>query len=146
MDHVRRNLILGFPAAAAGASLLARTSLAEPTPGPEVDARPGAPRLVEPAELFRRAKEDFIDEAIEISRAALAQDSVREAMAWQGECPQSALFRAIDLPVLAAHLDETKYNVTDLRRRYPVQMGLPAPSPGAVHRHTATASIGTRRT
>ena len=150
MDHVRRNLILGFPAAAAGASLLARAALAEATTAPSADALPGAlgtprgqvpvpgaQRLADPAELFRRAKEDFIDEAIEISRAALAQDSVQEALAWQGECPQSALFRAIDLPILAAHLDETKYNVTDLRRRYPVQMGLPAPTPGAVHRHTS---------
>src|SRR6516162_6936684 len=137
MDHVRRNLILGFPAAAAGASLLARAAVAEPTPAPVADAQLGAQRLAEPAELFRRAKEGFIDEAIEISRAALAQDSVQEALAWQGECPQSALFRAIELPILAAHLDETKYNVTDLRRRYPVQMGLPAPTPGAVHRHTS---------
>src|SRR4029077_13668156 len=110
MDHVRRNLIFGLPAAAAGASLLARGALADATPAPEIATSTGAQRLVEPAELFRRAKEDFIDEAIEISRAALAQDSVREAMAWQGECPQSALFRAIELPILAAHLDETKYN------------------------------------
>ena len=62
---------------------------------------------------------------------------MREALAWEGECPQSALFRAIELPILAAHLDETKYNVTDLRRRFPVQMGLPAPAPGAVHRHAS---------
>jgi hypothetical protein len=150
MDHVRRNLILGFPAAAAGASLLARAAIAETTPAPDAGAQlkapgtpgspvavPGGRRAVNPSELFRRAKEDFIDEAIAISRAALAQDSVREAMAWEGECPQSALFRAIELPILAAHLDETKYNVTDLRRRYPVQMGLPAPTPGAVHRHTS---------
>ena len=150
MDHVRRNLILGFPAAAAGASLLARAAIAETTPAPDAGAQlkalrtpgspvavPGGRRAVDPSELFRRAKEDFIDEAIAISRAALAQDSVREAMAWEGECPQSALFRAIELPILAAHLDETKYNVTDLRRRYPVQMGLPAPTPGAVHRHTS---------
>jgi len=148
MDHVRRNLVLGFPAAAAGASLLARAALAETAPDagaqpvaretpPRQVAVPDAQRALEPAELFRRAKEGFIDEAIEISRAALAQDSVREAMAWQGESPQSALFRAIELPILAAHLDETKYNVTDLRRRYPVQMGLPAPTPGAVHRHTS---------
>jgi hypothetical protein len=150
MDHVRRNLVLGFPAAAAGASLLARAALAEASPPAGADALagalgtprgqipvPGAQRLADPAELFRRAKEDFIDEAVEISRSALAQDSVREALAWQGECPQSALFRAIELPILAAHLDETKYSVTDLRRRYPVQMGLPAPTPGAVHRHTS---------
>jgi hypothetical protein len=145
MDHVRRNLLLGFPAAAAGVSLLARAALAETTPAaagalgtPRAQVPvPGAAPLAEPSELFRRAKEDFIDEAIEISRAALAQDSVREAMAWEGECPQSALFRAIELPILAAHLDETKYNVTELRRRYPVQMGLPAPTPGAVHRHTS---------
>jgi hypothetical protein len=150
MDHVRRNLLLGVPAAAAGASLLARAALADTTPAAagfvqpgvlgtpraQVPA-PGAQRVADPSELFRRAKEDFINEAIEISRAALTQDSVREAMAWEGECPQSALFRAIELPILAAHLDETKYNVTDLRRRYPVQMGLPAPTPGAVHRHTS---------
>ena len=146
MDHVRRNLLLGFPAAAAGASLLARAALAETTPAAAAGALgtpraqvpvPGAAPLADPSELFRRAKEDFIDEAITISRAALAQDSVREAMAWEGECPQSALFRAIELPILAAHLDETKYNVNELRRRYPVQMGLPAPTPGAVHRHTS---------
>ena len=150
MDRVGRNLLLGFPAAAAGASLLARAALAETTPATAVGVQsgalgtpraqvraPGAARLADPSELFRRAKEDFIDEAIAISRAALDQDSVREAMAWEGECPHSALFRAIELPILAAHLDETKYNVTDLRRRYPVQMGLPAPTPGAVHRHTS---------
>jgi hypothetical protein len=150
MDHVRRNLILGLPAAAAGASLLARAAIAETTAAPDAGAQlkalgvPGSAvaladgrPAVEPSELFRRAKEDFIDEAIAISRAALAQDSVREAMAWEGECPQSALFRAIELPILAAHLDETKYNVSDLRRRYPVQMGLPTPTPGAVHRHTS---------
>jgi hypothetical protein len=75
MDHVRRNLILGFPAAAAGASLLARAALAETAlPALAADAQPitlGSPcaeapvastqSLVEPAELFRRAKEDFID-------------------------------------------------------------------------------------
>ena len=33
MDHVRRNLIFGLPAAAAGASLLARGALADATPG-----------------------------------------------------------------------------------------------------------------
>jgi hypothetical protein len=150
MDHVRRNLILGLPAAAAGASLLARAAIAETTAAPDAGAQlkalgvPGSAvaladgrPAVDPSELFRRAKEDFIDEAIAISRAALAQDSVREAMAWEGECPQSALFRAIELPILAAHLDETKYNVSDLRRRYPVQMGLPTPTPGAVHRHTS---------
>ena len=133
MDHVRRNLILGFPAAAAGASLLARAATAETTPASDA----GSQRAVDPSELFRRAKEDFIDEVIAISGAALARDLVREAMAWEGECPQSALFRAIELPILAAHLDETKYNVTELRRRYPVQMGLPTPTPGAVHRHTS---------
>ena len=150
MDHVRRNLILGLPAAAAGASLLARAALAETTPVPAAGAQlnasgtpgrqvpvGGVERPVDPSELFRRAKEDFIDEAIEISRAALTQDSVREAMAWEGECPSPRSFRGIELPILAAHLDETKYNVTDLRRRYPVQMGLPSPTPGAVHRHTS---------
>jgi hypothetical protein len=132
MDHVRRNLVLGIPAAAAGVSLFGRETLAGTTPSPD---------FAQPAEMFRRAKEDFIDQAIEISRAALAQDGVREALAWQGECPQSALFRAIELPILPAHLDETKYDVTDLRRRYPVQMGLPASALAVNHRHAASSRL-----
>ncbi len=150
MDHVRRNLVLGLPAAAAGASLLARATFADTTftsdtgaqPGAVATPRaiPGAQRLARPAEMFRRAKEDFIDRAIEISRVALTQDSVREALAWQGECPQSALFRAIELPILAAHLDETRYDVAHLRRRYPVQMGLPATAAGN-HRHVASSRL-----
>jgi hypothetical protein len=146
MDHVRRNLLLGFPAAAVGASLLTREALADVQAGAVATPRaqapiPGAQTLAGPAEMFRRAKEDFIDQAIEISRAALAQESAQEALAWQGECPQSALFRAIELPLLAAHLDETRYSVADLRRRYPVQMGLPAALTGANHRHPASSRL-----
>jgi hypothetical protein len=125
VDHVRRNLLLGIPAFAMGTSAVPRATFAHAI----ADAVPDAERAISHA-AFRQAKEAMLDETIKITRRALARDAVNEAFAWQGEFPQSALFRAMEIPILPAHLDETKYDVTDLRRRYPVQIGAAGPANG----------------
>jgi hypothetical protein len=121
VDHVRRNFLLGVPAFAIGTSALPRVALAQTV----ADGVSEAGHAISPA-AFRQAKEAMVDETIDISRRALARDAVHEALAWQGEFPQSALFRAVEIPILPAHLDETKYDISELRRRYPVQIGTAA--------------------
>jgi hypothetical protein len=126
VDHVRRNLLFGIPAFAMSPLGVSHATVAQPV----ADALPEAERVISPA-AFRQAKDAMLDQTIEITRRALARDAVNEALAWQGEFPQSALFRAMEIPILPAHLDETKYDVTDLRRRYPVQIGAAGPANGA---------------
>jgi hypothetical protein len=151
VDKVRRNLVFGAPALAIGTSVVSRQAFAQlsAVDGPNercdsaqinaaaaardaaVDADHPGGRLS--SEMFCQVKERLLDQTIEITRAALDWDSVCEALAWQSEFPQSALFRAIETPILPAHLDGTKYDCSDLRRRYPAQFGR--------HRHVASPRI-----
>jgi hypothetical protein len=132
VDYVRRNLIFGVPAAAIGAQTAVQRALAQ-------QSAPG-PNGVTPHAVFRDIKERFVNEAIDITRTALGQASVLEALEWQGEFPQSALFRALEIPLLPAHLDDTKYDYADLRRRYPVQLGVTSVASGS-HRHVVAPRI-----
>jgi hypothetical protein len=132
VDHVRRNLILGVPAVAIGTHTVARHAFAQQNAS-------RAQGVMSP-EAFRAVKEHIVNETIETARAVLDQDSVREALEWQGEFPQSALFRAIEIPILPAHLNDTKYDYFDLRRRYPVQLGLAGPT-AAGHKHVAAPRL-----
>jgi hypothetical protein len=90
---------------------------------------------------FRAGKERILDETIEITRTALEQVSVRNALEWQGEFPQSTLLRAIEIPILPAHLDDTRYDVSDLRRRYPVQIGLRGAADDSNPKHVSSARV-----
>jgi hypothetical protein len=132
VDNVRRNLILGVPAVAIGAQAVAHRAFAQQN----------ASRVngVTPHEAFRDVKERFVNEAIGITREALDQASVLEALEWQGEFPQSALFRALELPILPAHLDDTTYDYSDLRRRYPVQLGVTSVAADS-HRHVVSPRV-----
>jgi hypothetical protein len=132
VDNVRRNLILGVPAVAIGAQAVAHRAFAQQN----------ASRVngVAPHEAFRDVKERFVNEAIGITREALDQASVLEALEWQGEFPQSALFRALEIPILPAHLDDTTYDYADLRRRYPVQLGVTSVAADS-HRHVVSPRV-----
>ena len=132
VDNVRRNLILGVPAVAIGAQAVAHRAFAQQN----------ASRVngVTPHEAFRDVKERFVNEAIGITREALDQASVLDALEWQGEFPQSALFRALELPILPAHLDDTTYDYSDLRRRYPVQLGVTSVAADS-HRHVVSPRV-----
>ena len=117
MDRVRRNLLVGIPATAISATTAARPAFANSSG----DA--GRTASASAHEAFRRLKDNFVDQTIATTRTALGQDDVVAALKWEAEFPQSALFRAIDIPLLPAHLNDTKYDYSELRRRYPVQFG-----------------------
>ena len=129
MDRFRRSLIFGTPLLAFGAAARAQGVFTE-APAQSAD-RPVAAMQ----ETFRHVKEYFVSQTIEATKVALAQESATEALRWEGEFPQSALFRAIDIPILPDHLEGTKYDYADLRRRYPVQFGL------GTHRHEGSPRL-----
>lgn len=134
MDRVRRNLLVGIPATAISATTAARPAFANSSG----DA--GRTASARAHEAFRRLKENFVDQTIETTRTALVQDNVVAALKWEAEFPQSALFRAIDIPLLPAHLNDTKYDYSELRRRYPVQFGVMGMASGS-HRHILAPRI-----
>lgn len=81
-----------------------------------------APTL-SPEQAFNAAKERILDDTISVTKNAIAQKSVQDALRWKGRDPVSSLLHAVELPILPALLDGTKYDVSELKRKYPVQMG-----------------------
>ena len=134
MDRVRRNLLIGLPATAVSGTTAKRAAFAN------APADAGRTASARAHEAFRRVKENFVDATIETTQTALAQDNVVDALKWEAEFPQSALFRAVDIPILPAHLNDTKYDYSELRRRYPVQFGVVGQASGS-HRHIIAPRI-----
>lgn len=87
-------------------------------------------RLVQPLtqeERFNAAKQRILDDTITVTRNNLQQIEVRRALAWRGKDPIAALLRALEIPILPAHLERTSYDVSELQKRYPVQIGIKPP-------------------
>lgn len=67
-------------------------------------------------------KQRALDDAIAAIQENLRDPEVLEALEGRGEDPLSVILGAIEIPILPDDLKYTKYDVSELLRRYPVQI------------------------
>jgi len=69
---------------------------------------------------------DKITQALESDikqvRRNLESEDVKQALEGKGSYPLSRIFNAIEIPILAPHLEGTQYDTKNLHERYPVQI------------------------
>ncbi len=77
---------------------------------------------ISPEQAFIAAKERILNDTVSVTKHAIAQKDFKDAMQWRSLNPVSDVLRAIELPILPAHLEGTKYDVSQLQKNYTLQL------------------------
>ena len=69
-----------------------------------------------------KLREDYITKLTHFAREELQSPLLQRALRGEGENPVSRVLRVVGIPILPEHVERTKFDVSELHRRYPVQI------------------------
>jgi len=128
IDAVRRGLmqlLLGvgaYMAITAAEPPQAHADTIRPKPVPAETIHRGRSPAGNERALFMKEKQRILDETIDATTMMIQSHDVQEALHWKGWDPLGRVVRAVELPILPSHLDGTTYDVSKIKRTYPVQL------------------------